>query len=349
LPPSIDPQLRRRAWRRVSLLGLLALLAVAAIVGIAGAAGIGERLARGRPAWLIVAAGFELTSAVGFVATFQLVFGEWLQRRRAWRAGLVVRAATIVFPAGGLLAIGIGARALRRRGMPDAETGPRTIAFLLITNAPNFLVLGILGAALGAGLLDGPHAPLLTIVPATVAVSAIGLTAALPSVSHQREGHRSGKLPRRLVSRLAGQLELGVIETRALVSGRSWKLLGAAAYYAFDNAVLWATFEAFGHTHPPLATLAMAYLIGSATGSLPVPAGIGVVEGGMIGLFVLYGAPAICAGVAVLAYRAVSTGLPLALGAIALLSFGPPALRNPLASHRARAAVKSASRPARAI
>jgi uncharacterized protein (TIRG00374 family) len=88
----------------------------------------------------------------------------------------------------------------------------------------------------------------------------------------------------------------------------------AVAYYAFDNAVLWATFKAFGHTHPPIATLVMAYLIGSATGSLPAPAGIGVVEGGMIGLFVLYGAPAICAGIAVLAYRAVSTGLPLALG-----------------------------------
>jgi Lysylphosphatidylglycerol synthase TM region len=124
------------------------------------------------------------------------------------------------------------------------------------------------------------------------------------------------------VSVVARQLELGVIEARALISGRSWKLLGAVAYYAFDNAVLWATFKAFGHTHPPIATVVMAYLIGSATGSLPAPAGIGVVEGGMIGLFVLYGAPAICAGIAVLAYRAVSTGLPLALGGVALLALG---------------------------
>jgi uncharacterized membrane protein YbhN (UPF0104 family) len=233
--------------------------------------------------------------------------------------------------------------------MPDAETGPRTIAFLLITNAPNFLVLGILGIALGFGLIDGPHAPVLTVLPAAIALSAIALTAVLPSLLHQRDVRQSGSGPRRVASRVAGQLELGVIEARALLSGRSWKLLGAAAYYAFDNAVLWATFEAFGHTHPPLATLAMAYLIGSATGSLPIPAGIGVVEGGMIGLFVLYGAPAICAGVAVLAYRAVSTGLPLALGGIALLSLVQPALRNPLAAHRARADVKSASRPARAI
>jgi uncharacterized protein (TIRG00374 family) len=69
----------------------------------------------------------------------------------------------------------------------------------------------------------------------------------------------------------------------------------------------------------------MAYLIGSATGSLPATAGVGVVEGGMIGLFVLYGVPAICAGIAVLAYRAVSTGLPLALGGVAFLVLGQPA------------------------
>jgi uncharacterized protein (TIRG00374 family) len=127
---------------------------------------------------------------------------------------------------------------------------------------------------------------------------------------------------------VVAQLELGVIETRALLRGRNWKLLGAVAYYAFDNAVLWASFKAFGQTHPSIATLAMAYLIGSATGSLPAPAGIGVVEGGMIGLFVLYGAPAICAGIAVLAYRAVSTGLPLALGGVAFLALGQPALRR---------------------
>jgi uncharacterized membrane protein YbhN (UPF0104 family) len=44
---------------------------------------------------------------------------------------------------------------------------------------------------------------------------------------------------------------------------------------------------------------------------------------------VLYGAPVLCAGVAVLAYRAVSTGLPLALGGIALVALGQPAGGNP--------------------
>lgn len=319
---------KRQALHRVLVGVMLALVAAAVVTAASGASRIGPRLSEGRPAWLILATGFELISALGFVAAFQLVFGQWLPKRMILRMGLVVRAATILLPAGGLVAIGVGARVLRRRGMPSAKTGPRTIAFLVITNAPNLIVLGGLGIALGAGLLDGPHAAILTIVPAAIALSVISLTIVLPRVSHQRVVSARLKLPRRVVSAVARQLELGVIETWRLVSGRSWKLLGAVAYYAFDNAVLWTTFKAFGHTHPPIATVVMAYLIGSATGSLPTPAGIGVVEGGMIGLFVLYGAPAICAGIAVLAYRAVSTVLPLALGGVALLALGQRASRR---------------------
>jgi uncharacterized membrane protein YbhN (UPF0104 family) len=318
---------RARRHRVVVALAVLAVVAAAVVAVVSGAAAIGTRVSQGRPAWLILAAGFELMSTLGFVAAFQLVFGEWLPERMM-RTGLAVRAATILLPAGGFVAIGVGARVLGRRGMPSAKTGPRAIAFLLITNAPNVIVLGVLGVTLGVGLLHGPHGPILTLIPAVVALSAIGLTMLLPRISHQRAVRAPRKFPYRVVSAVVAQLELGVIEARALVSGRSWKLLGAVVYYAFDNAALWAAFKAFGHTDPPLATLVMAYLIGSATGSLPTPAGIGVVEGGMIGLFVLYGAPAVCAAIAVLAYRAVSTGLPLALGGVAFLALGQSALRR---------------------
>jgi uncharacterized membrane protein YbhN (UPF0104 family) len=313
----------------VVVLAILALAAGAAVVTVSGAAAIGSRLVNGRPAWLIVAGGFELVSVLGFVAAFQLAFGDWLSKRVSVRMGLAVRAATILLPAGGLLAIGFAARALRRSGMPSAKTGSRAVAFLLITNAPNLIVLGVLGVALGAGLLVGPHGPVLTILPAAIALLAIGLTILLPTLSHQRLAGAPLGLPRRIVSMVGTHLELGVIEARALLRGRSRKLLGAAAYYAFDNAVLWAAFNAFGHTHPPIATLVMAYLIGSAAGSAPVPAGVGVVEGGMIGSLVLYGAPAACSGIAVLAYRAVSTGLPLALGGAALLALRGRSLSNP--------------------
>jgi uncharacterized membrane protein YbhN (UPF0104 family) len=322
----------REAKRRILALATGSLIAGFVVVAASGAAGIGARLAHGRPLWLAVAAGLELTSALGFVAAFQLVFGEWLSAWKSLRAGLVVCAATIVLPAGGLLAIGAGARALRESGLPREQTGRRTIAFLLLTNAPNLTVLAIVGLTLGAGLLDGPHALTVTVLPGAIAACVIGLTLLLPVLSHQRVAQASPRTSRRTISRLASQLELGVIEAWTLLKGRDWRLLGVFAYYAADNAVLWATFKAFGQAHPPIATIVLAYLIGSAAASVPVPAGIGVVEGGMIGLLVLYGAPAICAGIAVLAYRAVSIGLPLALGGGALLTLRRPGLRSLLPS-----------------
>jgi uncharacterized membrane protein YbhN (UPF0104 family) len=314
-------RLTRPAGRRALLLVLFALIAAVALWHFSSTPAVASRLASGRPAWLAVAGGFELISVLGFVAVFQLVFGEWLPKRVV-RVGLALRAATIVLPAGGLLAIGAGARALRKNGMPPAKSGPLTIAFLLITNAPNVIVLAGVGLALGAGLTDGPHALILTIVPAVVALSLVCATLLLPRLSHQREAQRSRRFLSRVISAMGAQLELGVIEARALLRNRSWKLCGAVAFYAFDNAVLWAAFRAFGHTHPPIATLVLAYLIGTSAGSLPIPAGLGVIEGGMIGLFVVFGLPALCAGIAVLAYRTVSIALPLALGAAAFVTLG---------------------------
>src|SRR6478609_6234958 len=103
---------------------VLAVVAVGVGVGVAvasGAADIGGRLASGRPAWILLAAGFELASALGFVATFHLVFGRWLPPGTSLRSGLTVLAATILIPAGGLLAVGLGARALRGQGTSAAR------------------------------------------------------------------------------------------------------------------------------------------------------------------------------------------------------------------------------------
>jgi len=100
-----------------------------------------------------------------------------------------------------------------------------------------------------------------------------------------------------------------------LVLGGNWKLVGAVAYYAFDNAVLWAAFHAYGRT-PALGVLVMGYLVGSLGAALPIPAGIGAVEGGLIGALVLYGTPAASAAAAVLLYRGVTLLIAVPLGVL---------------------------------
>ena len=80
-------------------------------------------------------------------------------------------------------------------------------------------------------------------------------------------------------------------------------LVGAIGYWAWDNAVLWATFHAFG-VSVPLSIVLMGYLIGQLGGLLPLPGGIGGIDGGLIGTLIVYGAPAATTAAAVLAYRA---------------------------------------------
>ena len=125
---------------------------------------------------------------------------------------------------------------------------------------------------------------------------------------------RRRALPRPL-AKPATAIGDGATEARTLISARNWKVGGALAYYAFDNAVLWAAFHAYGRT-PPLSVIMMGYLVGSLAGALPLPAGLGAVDGGLIGALVLYGAPAAPAAAAVLLYRGISLGLHAVLGAI---------------------------------
>src|SRR5205814_5287165 len=90
-------------------------------------------------------------------------------------------------------------------------------------------------------------------------------------------------------------------------------------YWIFDNAVLWATFHAFG-VSPALTIVLMGYLIGQLGGLLPIPGGIGGIDGGLIGTLIVYGTPAASTAAAVLAYRVILFWLPLMGGAVAFLS-----------------------------
>ncbi|HET7049416.1 MAG TPA: hypothetical protein VFI54_14230 [Solirubrobacteraceae bacterium] len=61
----------------------------------------------------------------------------------------------------------------------------------------------------------------------------------------------------------------------------------------------------------------LAYIIGYAANSLPVPGGIGVLEGGLVGALLLYGDPMVPATAAVLLYHTIAFWIPSLGGAIA--------------------------------
>jgi uncharacterized protein (TIRG00374 family) len=93
-------------------------------------------------------------------------------------------------------------------------------------------------------------------------------------------------------------------------------MIGTVGWWAFNIAVLYAAFRAFG-SPPPLAVLIQAYFVGMLANLLPLPGGIGGVDGGMIGALVAFGVSGSLALVAVLVYRFFAFWLPTLPGTIA--------------------------------
>ena len=82
--------------------------------------------------------------------------------------------------------------------------------------------------------------------------------------------------------------------------------------------MLFACFAAAGHS-PPLAPVVLAYQIGYLSNFIPVPGGIGVLDGSMIGMLVLYGVGGTVATAATLVYHAISLWVPAIWGTIAFV------------------------------
>jgi uncharacterized protein (TIRG00374 family) len=120
----------------------------------------------------------------------------------------------------------------------------------------------------------------------------------------------------------------GTAEAVQIVRSRNALVIaGSLGYWAWDNAVLWASFQAFGYS-PPLTVILMGYLIGQLGGLLPLPGGLGGIDLGLIGTLIVYGTPAAVTTAAVLVYRVILFWLPLLLGGVAFLSLRR-ALNNP--------------------
>ena len=94
-------------------------------------------------------------------------------------------------------------------------------------------------------------------------------------------------------------------------------VLGAAGYWATSIGVLWASFHAFG-VHVPLAVVVQGFFLGMVANLFPLaPAGVGAVDAGMIGAFVLFGIPEGTVFPAILVYRFVAFWLPIPFGIVA--------------------------------
>jgi uncharacterized protein (TIRG00374 family) len=120
----------------------------------------------------------------------------------------------------------------------------------------------------------------------------------------------------RALARGVASLGEGVRSAVELLRSHDPALLGALAWWAFDVAALWACLTAFA-ADTPGGVVVMAYFVGTTANLLPVPGGVGAVEGGVIGALVVLGTPVGPAIAGVLTYRVAALWLPAIAGTIA--------------------------------
>jgi uncharacterized protein (TIRG00374 family) len=296
---------------------------------LAGLQDTWHRIEDGSPWWMLLALAFTLGMFGGYVMMFRGVFGRaetrhvigWRESYQITMAGL---AASRIFAAGGAGGLVLTAWALRRAGMRRREVADKTLSFLILTYFPYVIALIVCGLGLRLGIFEGPNPFGLTVVPAILAVIAlgIGLSIALVPTDLQRRVGRlvegGGRLSRiaAKLAHLPASASAGMRDALAHARSRDPALLGAVLFWAFQILVLWAAFHAFGEP-PPWAVLVQAFFCGMLGNLLPMPGGVGGVEGGLIGAFVAFNVDGGLAVVAVLVYRAFTFWLPLIPGVVA--------------------------------
>jgi len=230
--------------------------------------------------------------------------------RTSYELGMSELAVGSIVPASGAGGLALGAWALRKGGMPPVEIARRSVAFFILKSSVNFVAVAVVGVAMWLGV--GPDvSPLLTILPAALAIVTLGAVPALGLLVGNRHPRQ------RWLAAATAALGDGVREAGRILRRRDWRVLaGSLGYWAFDNAVIWATFKAFGES-PAITLVLMGYLIGQLGGLLPIPGGIGGIDGGLIGTMIVYGLPAAATAAAVLAYRVILFWLPLLVGGVA--------------------------------
>lgn len=326
--------------RRVAglALGLLALLVAIYVLFpmIVGLDDTFERVGTAHVGWLLLAILFNLAAFAAYVALFRGVLrdtgDERLRRRLGFRASYEITmaglAATRLFSAAGAGGIALSYWALRKAGLSRRRSASRMVAFLVLMYTVYLLALVVFGVLLRTDVLPGDDPFGATVIPAALAgstLAALGIVALLPGGLER--GLKRSAARRGRVARLAARVASGPAAVAEGVgcAGQYLRhprqgalaLGGAAGFWAANIGVLWASFESFGG-EVAFGVLVQGFFVGMAANLVPSPAGgVGSVDAGMIGAFVLFGVPEEIVFPAVLSYRVIAFWLPIPPGVVA--------------------------------
>jgi uncharacterized membrane protein YbhN (UPF0104 family) len=286
--------------RRLLTALVLATATVTLLLAVPPLQGAARQIDAMNPIWVIVAVAFELASCVGYVVVFRWFFDRvppGPARELAWTE----EASGALLPTGGLGALAIGGWLLHQAGMSTRQIVERSSALFFLTSGANVAALVGGGAMLATGAAGGNDTLALAGIPILAGAAATGLTLSLPIVVKRMSTRRWPPLFVDAVAGIDGAVH-------ALLHP-NWRVVGAVGYLGCDIAALGAAFAATGHAIP-VDVLILGYIIGYLANMLPVPGGFGILEAGLAGTLILYGAPATQATAAVIVYHAIAFWVP---------------------------------------
>lgn len=335
-PDTAEQRTTRRRW----VIGLLLVVAVYG-VGLA-VVGIRDSLDALRAAnWVPLAAAAVLEAVT--VATLAMVHkvsaravGGELRYPEALNVSMSSFTLSHTLPGGGAVGGAVAVQRLRRYGLDDPSAAASvgltaTLAMATIT--------GLAAAGIAVAVADST-------LPGEVLLAALGLLVLLLGVAggivallrspraQRRILRRLGRLHERLRERVgewsSSLRGLGEDPPRVpdLLRIVGWSTVN----WTGDIAALWLVFLAIGE-EVSLSTVLVAFGVSQVGAAIPfTPGGVGFVESGMVGTFVVLGVPASQATTIVLAYRVLATWLPALAGVVPLLRPPPPVDDAPAAA-----------------
>lgn len=332
-------------------LAIVVVLIAAIYIVVPKLAGLEDAIALlgdARRSWLGVALLATAASFGAYVALFRGVVGESvlnLQWRESYQITMAGLAATRLFSAGGAGGIVLTYWALRKAGMRRSEAARRMVSFLVLLYAVYVLAVIVFGVLLRIGVMPGDGPVSVTIVPAGIAalVGAGALLLALVPGDLQRRldrrtGEGRGARVLAWLARISATVAEGIRTSWRFVREprEGWlPLLGAVGFWATNITILWASFKSLGLA-VPVGELVVGFFVGMAANLLPAPAGVGAVDGGLIGVFAVFGLPLETVIAAVLIYRLFAFYLPVPPGIVAFFQLRATVSRWEQEGQRAR-------------
>ena len=352
-----EPSFFTNPKRLLQTFALVVVLILAIYVLLPNVVGLDDaldKLGSGDPVWLAIALIFTLLMFFSYVALFRGVVGErtvhldWRESYEITMAGL---AATRLFSAGGAGGIALTYWALRKAGMERRFAASRMLTLLVLLYGVYLLTLIINGTLMRTGVFDVDSPTGLTTIPAAIAggiIILLVLVTLLPQDIERRmanwtRGYRFGLMLKRLATvpaTLAAGTRTAVSFVREPSRG-GLAVLGAIGFWATQIGILWASFHAYD-VQVPLAILVQGFFIGMVANLIPfAPGGVGAVDAGMIGTFVLFGLDGSTVFAAILTYRLFAFWLPIPPGIVAFFQLRQTVARWQQERDEKKAAVQS--------